>query len=69
MKITPRENRRHAAGLFSRGVIFTRARVSLAVLSLRKNGDYSYSTRKLTLVVNPLAINCNCVLLKKEKND
>ena len=41
VKITPREKRRHAAGLFSRGVIFTRARVSLAVLSLRKNGDYS----------------------------
>ena len=28
---------------FSRGVIFTRARVSLALLSLRKNGDYSQS--------------------------
>ena len=27
--------------LFSRGVIFTRARISLALLSLRKNGDYS----------------------------
>ena len=27
----------------SRGVIFTRARVSLALLSLRKNGDYSQS--------------------------
>ena len=26
---------------FSRGVIFTRARVSLALVSLRKNGDYS----------------------------
>ena len=44
MKITPREKRRYAAGrekngrLFSRGVIFTRARVSLALLSLRKNG-------------------------------
>ena len=39
MKITPREKRRHAAcRLFSRGVIFTRARVSLALLSLRKNG-------------------------------
>ena len=42
--ITPREKRRHAAGdfhacrLFSRGVIFTRAPVSLALLSLRKNG-------------------------------
>ena len=28
---------------FSRGVIFTRALVSLAQLSLRKNGDYSQS--------------------------
>ena len=33
MKITPCEKRRHAAGL-----IFTRARVSLAPLSLSKNG-------------------------------
>ena len=44
VKITPREKRRYAAGrekngrLFSRGVIFTGARVSLALLSLRKNG-------------------------------
>ena len=38
VKITPREKRRHACRLFSRGVIFTRARVSLALLSLRKNG-------------------------------
>ena len=50
VKITPREKRRYAAGrekifslpaacrLFSRGVIFTRARVSLSRLSLRKNG-------------------------------
>ena len=39
VKITPREKRRHAAcRLFSRGVIFTRARVSLALLSPRKNG-------------------------------
>ena len=30
-----------ACRLFSRGVIFTRARVLLALLSLRKNGDYS----------------------------
>ena len=50
MKITPREKRRHAPGrenlifslpgacrLFSRGMIFTRAHVSLALLSLRKN--------------------------------
>ena len=51
MEITPREKRRHAAErekneslsaacrLFSRGVIFTRARVSLALLSLRKSGE------------------------------
>ena len=43
MKITPREKRRLAAGRenvspLSRGVFFTRARVSLALLSLRKNG-------------------------------
>ena len=39
VKITPREKRRHAAcRLFSIGVIFTRACVSLALLSLRKNG-------------------------------
>ena len=49
VKITPREKRRHAAGrekndvpaacrLFSRGVIFTRARFSPPLLSLRKNG-------------------------------
>ena len=31
----------HRVSLSSRGVIFTRARVSLALLSLRKNGDYS----------------------------
>ena len=42
MKITPPEKRRHvplpaACRLFSREVIFTRARVSLALLSLRKN--------------------------------
>ena len=57
MKITRREKRRHAVGrekkflspvacrLFSRGVIFTRARVSLALLSLRKNGGLT--TRSL----------------------
>ena len=50
MKITPSEKRRHATGreknvplpaacrLFSRGVIFIPARVSLVLLSLRKNG-------------------------------
>ena len=42
MKITPPEKGRHvplpaACRLFSRGVIFPRARVSLALLSLRKN--------------------------------
>ena len=44
MKITPREKRRRAffslpaaCRLLSRGVIFTRARVSLALLSLRKS--------------------------------
>ena len=35
-----------ACRLFSRGVIFTRARVLLAILFLRKNWDYSYSTLK-----------------------
>ena len=55
MKIIPRENRRHAAGreknevspprvAFSR-VIFTRARVSLSLLSLRKNGRLTRSLR------------------------
>ena len=34
---------RHRVSLFSRGVIFTRARVSPSLLSLRKNGDYSSS--------------------------
>ena len=35
VKITALEKRRHGAGIFSRGMIF---RVSLALLSLRKNG-------------------------------
>ena len=40
VKIIPREKRQHTAcRLFSRAVIFTRARLSLALLSLRKNGD------------------------------
>ena len=34
----PTRERRDAVGLFSRGVIFTRARLSLAQLSLRTNG-------------------------------
>ena len=43
-KITPREKRLHeACRLFSRGVIFTSAHFSLALLSLRKMGDYSKS--------------------------
>ena len=37
VKITPRRR----VLPFSRGMIFTRALVSLALLSLRKNGDYS----------------------------
>ena len=40
VKITPREKRRQApCHLFSRGVIFTRALVQLALLSLRKSGE------------------------------
>ena len=31
----------HRVSPFSRGVIFKHARISLALLSLRKNGDYS----------------------------
>ena len=57
MKITPCEKRRHAffslpaaCRLFSRGVIFTSARVSLTLLSLRKNGDYLKS--RLYLQIN-----------------
>ena len=39
VKITPtREKQDAVGGLFLRGVIFTRARVSLALLSLRTNG-------------------------------
>ena len=45
VKITPRKKGETRWGgrktPFSRGVIFMRARVSLALLSLRKNGDYS----------------------------
>ena len=51
MKIAPREKRRHAAGsLFSRGVIFTRARVSLALLFLRKNGGLFVVYKMVELV-------------------
>ena len=48
VKITPREKgethrgeRKMSVSPFSRGVIFTRTRVSLALLSRRKNRDYS----------------------------
>jgi len=41
---------------FSREVIFTRARVSLALLSLRENGDYSWSNSKVVMyIIVPLA--------------
>ena len=65
MKIRPREKRRHAAerekivsphrvSPFLAWVIFTRDRVSLALLSLRKNGgllisERIYSKRRLRL--------------------
>ena len=52
VKIPPREKRQHAGKSFfpPRGVIFTRARVSLPLLSLRKNGGLlarSLSSRSL----------------------
>ena len=64
MKITPREKRLFslpaACPPFSRGVIFTRARVSLAVLSLRTNGGllvvYNISTRASRFFVNFFAV-------------
>ena len=52
MKITPREKRRHACRLFSRGVIFTRARVSLALLSLEEKWG---TTRSLKNVLGEYA--------------
>ena len=84
MKITPREKRRHAAcRLFWRGVIFTRARVSLSLLSLRKNGGLlvvSIADRRVRS--NDPGINCgtqfvqvalfsviNCKLLAIQKTD
>ena len=45
MKLTSRE------APFSREVIFTRARVSLALLSLRENGDYSWSNSKVVVYI------------------
>ena len=52
VKITPREKRRHAAphrvSPFSRGVIFTHARVSLPLLSLRTNGGLLEVYKKRT---------------------
>ena len=57
VKITPREKRRLACRLFSRGVIFTRARVSLVLLSLRKNGEllvvYFFFFREEPLCTTP----------------
>ena len=42
VKITPREkDETRRVSPFSRRVFFTLARVSLGLLSLRKNGDYS----------------------------
>ena len=41
IRIVERAKRECRDSPFSRGVIFTRTRVSLALLSLRKNGDYS----------------------------
>ena len=52
VKITPREKRRHAVcRLFSREVIFTRAHVSLALLSLRKNGGLLVVYQLLNIVI------------------
>ena len=52
VKITPREKRQHAAcRLFSREVIFTRAHVSRALLSLRKNGGLLVVYQLLNIVI------------------
>ena len=66
MKTTPREKGDSlpaACGLFSRGVIFTRARVSLARISLRTNGgllvvyvDTTYYDLLLRNVPSPASI-------------
>ena len=62
MKITPREKRRFfslpaACRLFLRGVIFTCSRVSLALLSLRKNGGllvvYPFKSKEMS--ISPMA--------------
>ena len=52
LKITPREkgDLPAACRLFSRGVIFTRARVSLPLLSLRKNGGELSSRGTATIL-------------------
>ena len=52
MKITPREKGETPLG-FSRVLISTRACVSLALLSLRKNGDYSQSSTVVRVTETP----------------
>ena len=71
MKITPRKNRRHAAGreknegpscfslpaecrLLSRRVIFTRASVFLALLSLRTNRELLVVQVKSAFAIHPV---------------
>ena len=55
--IVERAKREHAwksplgVSPFPRGVIFTRAHVSLALLSLRKNEDYLWSKARLNVLV------------------
>ena len=69
-----RESLPAACRLFSRGVIFTRPRVSLALLSLRKNGVllvvylYSCSTSRFSALCIILSINTILELLKKISN-
>ena len=49
MGTTHRLKQTYLVSPFSRGVIFMRARVSLALLSLRKNGDYSSSKTDISV--------------------
>ena len=65
VKIAPREKRRHVAcRLFSREVIFTRAHVSLALLSLRKNGGLLVVYHLFNIVI-PIISSLTSVNLKK----
>ena len=65
MKITPREERRHTAcRLFLREVIFTRTYVSLALLSLRKNGGLLVVYHLFNIVI-PIISSLTSVNLKK----